>query len=167
MSRALLGLGANLGDRVDTLSRAVAALSALPRTRVVRVSSLYETAPVGYTNQPDFLNAVAELETTLSPHTLLGGCLGIEAALGRLRTFPNAPRVVDIDLLRYDDRAYADSDLILPHPRMGERAFVLVPLSELFPERQVDGWDFSPLLTEVSGQEIRLFGPFSRGQKEN
>ena len=167
MSRALLGLGANLGDRQDMLTRAVEALAALPRTRVVRVSSLYETAPVGYTDQPDFLNMVAELDTTLSPHALLGSCLGIAAALGRRRTFTNAPRVVDIDLLRYDDRTCADTDLILPHPRMGERAFVLVPLAELFPQHRVDGWDFAALLPKVDAQEIRLFGGFSAPQKEN
>lgn len=155
MSRALLGLGANLGDREDTLQRAIASLNALPRTAVTRVSSLYETAPVGYTDQPDFMNLVAELDTTLSPHALLGACLGIEAALGRVRTFQNAPRVVDIDLLLYDDQTCSDTDLILPHPRMAERAFVLVPLAELFPEHSVNGFDFSEAIKRVADQEIR------------
>lgn len=155
MSRALLGLGANLGDRENTLARAVASLNALPRTRVTRVSSLYETAPVGYVDQPDFLNMVAELDTTLSPHALLGACLGVEAALGRRRTFPNAPRVVDIDLLRYDNRECDDRDLTLPHPRMEERAFVLIPLCELFPDHMVDGWDFCAALERVAEQPVR------------
>ena len=155
MSRVLLGLGGNLGDREDTLQRAIASLNALPRTTVTRVSSLYETAPVGYADQPDFMNLVAELDTTLSPHALLGACLGIEAALGRVRTFQNAPRVVDIDLLRYDDQTCNDTDLILPHPRMAERAFVLVPMADLFPDHIVDGWDFSCVLQNVAGQEIR------------
>lgn len=158
MSRALLGLGANLGNREDTLKRAIAALNTLPRTTVTRVSSFYETAPVGYADQPDFMNMVAELDTTLSPHTLLGACLGIEAALGRVRTFQNAPRIVDIDLLLYDDCTCNDTDLILPHPRMGERAFVLVPLAELFPDHLVDGFDFSVALQQVADQQIRATG---------
>ncbi|MGI6264905.1 MAG: 2-amino-4-hydroxy-6-hydroxymethyldihydropteridine diphosphokinase [Acutalibacteraceae bacterium] len=159
MSRALLGLGANLGDREDTLARAIDALNALPRTAVKRASSLYETAPVGYADQPDFLNLVAELETTLAPHALLGACLGIEAALGRRRSFPNAPRVVDIDLLRYDDQTCDTPDLILPHPRMAQRAFVLVPLAELFPDHTVDGWDFAGALKRVAAQDVRLWQP--------
>lgn len=158
MSRALLGLGANLGEREDTLARAVESIGALPRTTVTRVSSLYETAPVGYTDQPDFLNIVVELDTTLSPHALLGGCLGIEAALGRRRTFRNAPRVVDIDLLRYDDQTCEDADLVLPHPRMEERAFVLAPLAELFPDKTVGGWDFSAFLEQCAGQGVRRIG---------
>lgn len=160
MIRALLGLGANLGDREDTLARAVASLNALPRTTVKRVSSLYETAPVGYTDQPDFLNAVAEVETELSAHALLGACLGIEAVLGRRRTFQNAPRVVDIDLLLYGTLRSEEPELVLPHPRMGERAFVLVPLAELFPDKKVDGWDFTTACQRVSNQKTRCFGGF-------
>ena len=158
MSRALLGLGANLGDRADTLARAVASLHVLPRTRVTRVSSLYETEPVGYADQPDFLNLVVELDTTMSPHALLGACLGIEVALGRRRTFKNAPRVVDIDLLRYDNHVCRDMDLILPHPRMGERGFVLEPLSELFPDHVVDTWNFSADLEKAKQQRVRRYG---------
>ena len=159
MSRALLGLGANLGDRADTLARAVASLHVLPRTRVTRVSSLYETAPVGYADQPDFLNLVVEVDTTMSPHALLGACLGIEAALGRRRTFENAPRVVDVDLLCYDNQICQDMDLVLPHPRMGERGFVLEPLSELFPDHIVDAWDFSEDLEKAKSQRVRRCGP--------
>lgn len=160
MTRALLGLGANLGEREDTLARAAASLDALPRTRVTRVSSLYETAPVGYADQPDFLNAVAEVETDLSAHALLGACLGIEAALGRRRSFRNAPRVVDIDLLRFGSLYCDQPELTLPHPRMEERAFVLIPLAELFPNKTVDGWDFTAALSQISSQKVRLFGPF-------
>ncbi len=156
MSRALLGLGANLGDPVETFRLAIDALNALPRTRVTRLSCLYETAPIGYTDQPDFFNLVVELDTTLSPHALLGGCLGIEAALGRRRSFPNAPRVVDIDLLLYDEVVCHDTDLILPHPRMWERRFVLAPLSDLFPQKKIGEMDFSLALEQVSDQEICL-----------
>lgn len=132
--RAVLGLGGNLGDRVGNLQAALDALAHLPDTKVVAVSSLYETAPVGYADQPDFYNLVAVVETALSPRTLLGGCLGVEAALGRVRTFRNAPRVVDIDLLLMEGVVSNDAELTLPHPRMMERAFVLVPLAELFPK---------------------------------
>lgn len=136
--KAALGLGSNQGDSRMHLRAAVQALDGLHETRVTAVSSLYRTAPVGYADQPDFLNAVAELETALSPHALLGACLGIEAALGRVRTFRNAPRVIDIDLLFMDTICSADPELILPHPRVMERGFVLIPLLELHP----DGWGY-------------------------
>lgn len=141
--RAVLGLGSNLGDRVDYLRQALDALALLPGTSVTAVSSVYETAPVGYADQPDFYNLVAVVQTELSPRALLGGCLGIEAALGRQRTFRNAPRVVDIDLLLMEGVTSDDPELILPHPRMMERAFVLVPLAELFPDRVALGVPFS------------------------
>lgn len=143
MSAAVLGLGANLGDRAENLRAALDALAHLPQTSVVAVSSLYETAPVGYADQPNFYNLVAVVETGLSPRALLGGCLGIEAALGRVRTFRNAPRVVDIDLLLMEGVTSDDAELTLPHPRMMERTFVLVPLAELFPDNVALGVPFS------------------------
>lgn len=143
--KAVLGLGANLGDPPATLRAAVEALGHLPHTTVTAVSSLYLTAPVGYADQPDFHNIVVTVDTALTPHALLGGCLGIEAALGRVRTFQNAPRVVDIDLLLYEGYAEATDELTVPHPRMMERAFVLVPLSELFPDNVACGVPFLPL----------------------
>lgn len=143
--RAVLGLGGNLGDRAANLSAAVKALEHLPGTRVTALSSLYETAPVGYADQPDFLNRVAVVETSLSPRALLGGCLGIEAALGRVRGRRFGPRVVDIDLLLYEGVASGDPELTLPHPRMMERAFVLVPLAELFPDHVALGIPFPDL----------------------
>ncbi len=142
MSRAVLGLGANLGDRAATLQAAVDALALLPGTRVTAVSSVYETVPVGYLDQPDFFNIVVAVETALSPRALLGACLGIEAALGRVRTFRNAPRVVDVDVLLVEGVTCDDPELQLPHPRMMERAFVLVPLTELFPDRVALGVPF-------------------------
>lgn len=143
--RAVLGLGGNLGDRAANLSAAVKALEHLPGTRVTALSSLYETAPVGYADQPDFLNRVAVVETSLSPRALLGSCLGIEAALGRVRGRRFGPRVVDIDLLLYEGVASGDPELTLPHPRMMERAFVLVPLAELFPDHVALGIPFPDL----------------------
>ena len=136
--KAALGLGSNQGESIRLLQTALDALDALPGTKVTAVSSLYRTAPVGYADQPDFYNAVAELETSLSPRALLGACLGIEAALGRVRTFRNAPRVIDIDLLFMENVRSSDPELILPHPRVMERGFVLIPLLELHP----DGWGF-------------------------
>lgn len=132
MARAFLGLGANLGDRAATLRAAVDALRS--HGRVSAVSSLYETAPVGYLDQPPFLNAVLELETVESPELLLAAAREIERSFGRLRTFRNAPRTIDIDLLLYDDQISDDPALTLPHPRLHERAFVLVPLAEIVPE---------------------------------
>ena len=151
--RAVLGLGGNLGDRLANLQAAVDALGHLPRTTVTAVSSVYETAPVGYADQPDFLNIVLTVDTALSPRALLGGCLGIEAALGRVRTFQNAPRVVDVDVLLIEGLSSQEEELILPHPRMMERAFVLVPLAEIFPAGEALGVKF-PLVTSPDVRKI-------------
>ena len=155
MSRAVLGIGGNIGDRADYLVRARQALEALPGTRVTAASSLYETDPVGYADQPPFLNAVLLVETALSPRALLGACLGIEAGLGRVRTFRNAPRVVDIDVLVMEGICSQEDELPLPHPRMTERGFVLVPLEELFPDGQVLGWDFLTAMKTVCREGVR------------
>jgi 2-amino-4-hydroxy-6-hydroxymethyldihydropteridine diphosphokinase len=142
MSRAVLSLGVNLGDRAENISAALKALSLLPDTQIIKSSGMYETEPVGFIDQPLFLNAVVLIETGLSPHALLGACLGIEAALGRIRQFKNGPRLIDIDLLVYEGVASDDRELILPHPRMGGRSFVLVPLADLFPDGDVLGFSF-------------------------
>ena len=131
--KALLGLGGNIGDMHAHMDAAVKALGLLPGTTVLRESSRIVTEPVGYTDQPDFLNSVVEIETALSPHALLGACLGIEAAIGRERTFPNAPRVIDIDVLLIDGFESQSAELTVPHPRMYEREFVMIPLRELYP----------------------------------
>ena len=131
MKQAAVALGTNLGDRRANLLAALDALAALPHTREVRRSRVYETKPVGYADQPDFLNMVVLLETDLSPRALLGACLGIEAALGRRRSFQNAPRVIDLDLLWMENETSNTPELILPHPRMCERAFVMVPLKDV------------------------------------
>ena len=154
VSRAVLALGSNLGNREETLRRALSALSTLPGTAVIGVSSLYETEPVGYTDQPYFLNAAAVIETTLSARALLGACLGVEAALGRVRTFPNAPRVIDIALLVMEGELSADPELTLPHPRIGERGFVLAPLRDLFPDGQVLDADFGEAMRSVSYEGV-------------
>lgn len=143
MNKAVLGIGTNIGDRTANIDKALEALSHLPQTSVRLVSGYYETRPVGFLEQPDFINAAAELETALSPNALLGACLGIEAVMGRERPFKNAPRIIDIDLLVYEGRRMDTAELMLPHPRMRERAFVLVPLRDLFPNMNIYGFDFS------------------------
>jgi 2-amino-4-hydroxy-6-hydroxymethyldihydropteridine diphosphokinase len=130
---AYLALGSNLGDRLSTLQRAVDLLDAKPGIAVRRSSRVYETEPVG-PPQPDYLNAVIEVRTDLGPRELLEACLDVEAELGRVRGERWGPRTLDVDVLAYEDRAMDEPDLVVPHPRMHERAFVLVPLLELDPD---------------------------------
>ncbi len=135
--RAFIGVGANLGNPEDSVRRAIAAIAAIPGTRLMLSSSLYRTAPVGYLDQPDFVNAVAQVETHLDPVALLDQLLLIEAQFGRERSARNAPRTLDLDLLLHGNRQLNSPRLTLPHPRMAERAFVLVPLAEIAPDAAV------------------------------
>ena len=137
-SSAFLALGSNLGDRLETLQRAVELLDAREGIRVVRSSRVYETAPVG-PPQPAYLNAVIEIETDLDPRALLDACLGVEAELGRERLERWGPRTLDVDVLTYDRIEVREPDLEIPHPRMHERGFVLVPLGELTPDPMLPG----------------------------
>lgn len=130
--QAILSFGSNLGNRAGYLSTAVRHLGTLPHTRVLALSSLYETQPVHLADQPDFLNATGLLETELSPLALLDECLRIEASCGRRRQIPKGPRTLDIDLIFFGRGACTSSRLTLPHPRYALRAFVCVPLTELF-----------------------------------
>lgn len=129
--KAYLGIGTNIGDRMENLQNAVSSLNLLPLTNVTQISNVYETDPVGYDDQDDFLNIVVEVETNLNSDNLLGAALGIEAGLGRIRTIKNGPRVIDVDLLLYGDEIKNTETLVLPHPRMMERGFVLIPLSDI------------------------------------
>lgn len=160
--RYVLGLGANLGDREAALTAVREALDRLPDTAVTAVSSLYETAAVGYTDQPDFLNQAVVIESALSPHGLLGACLGIEAALGRVRSFRNAPRVVDVDVLLAEGYAEQTEELTVPHPRMAQRAFVMVPLRELERAGALAGLVLPQETGETNTQKIRLFKKFKK-----
>ena len=128
---AVIALGSNLSQPQQQVRAALDELAALPGCRLLQASSLYLSAPVGYTDQPDFVNAVCLLETGLEPQALLSALHGIEAKFGRERTFRNAPRTLDLDILLYDDIVLHDERLTVPHPRMQERAFVLRPLQEL------------------------------------
>ena len=139
MTIAYVGLGANIGDPGQQIETAIEELKKLPDTRVIAVSSVYRSAPMGYLHQPDFMNAVAELDTELPPGRLLGMLRQLEARHGRERPFANAPRTLDLDLLLYGDRTLDTPQLTLPHPRMHERAFVLAPLAEIAPEAAVPG----------------------------
>ncbi|MDR2013574.1 MAG: 2-amino-4-hydroxy-6-hydroxymethyldihydropteridine diphosphokinase [Rhodanobacter sp.] len=132
MERAHVALGSNLSDPLRQIHHALDALDRIARTHLLRHSSVYRTAPWGIAEQPVFLNAVAELETALSPHGLLDALLAIERAQGRSRAGPRwGPRTLDLDLLTFGDMQMAQADLHVPHPRIAQRAFVLVPLAEL------------------------------------
>ena len=135
---AFLALGSNLGDRLAMLQRAVDLLDARDGIDVVRSSRVYETDPVG-PPQPAYLNAVLEISTTLEPRGLLEAALAIETELGRVRVERWGPRTLDVDILLYDDREVREPDLEIPHPRMHERGFVLVPLSELTQDPMLPG----------------------------
>jgi 2-amino-4-hydroxy-6-hydroxymethyldihydropteridine diphosphokinase len=138
-TRAYVGIGANLGDPAAQVRAAIDALAAVRGTRLVSASSLYRTAPVGYADQPDFVNAVAAVDTELAPLELLGELHAIERSAGRERSFRNAPRTLDLDLLLYGDASVRDAALVVPHPRMQERAFVLAPLAEIAPGARIPG----------------------------
>ena len=134
MARAFIALGSNLQQPRLQVQRALTELAELPEIILVKHSSLYKSAPVGYDNQPDFINAAAEVDTSLTPLKLLRALLKLENSHGRERPFPDAPRVLDCDLLLYDDISMNTAELTLPHPRMHERGFVLLPLAEIAPD---------------------------------
>ncbi len=139
IAHAYIALGSNLADPAQQVLHAFDALNQLPTSKLLARSSLYLTAPVGYADQPDFINAVAHISTELTPAQLLGAILDIEHQFGRERTFQNAPRILDLDVLLYDNVIQHETSLTLPHPRMHERAFVLVPLAEIAPDLNIPG----------------------------
>jgi len=136
---AFVGLGANLGEPGRQVRDALGELDAIPHTRLVRSSSLYRSEPVGYAGQPRFVNAVAQIETGLPAERLLAELQAIEARHGRSRSFANAPRTLDLDLLLFGNAVIETERLSVPHPRMHDRSFVLVPLLEIAPEAVIPG----------------------------
>lgn len=157
---AFLGLGSNLGDRHAHLQRAVDLLDAEPGIEVAGSSSVWETDPVGGPSQPDYLNAVVRVRTELAPLDLLAACLRTEAALGRVRDVRWGPRTMDIDVLLIDTLVLNDADLTVPHPRMTERAFVLLPLLELQPDATLpDGTSLADALLGSGSGGARPFAP--------
>jgi len=156
---AYVGLGANLGEPRRHLEQALRELDEVPLTRVMSRSSLYRSAPLGYADQPDFVNAVAQLETRLPAQGLLAELQAIEARHGRERSFANAPRTLDLDLLLFGDERISEPELTVPHPRMHERAFVLLPLVEIAPDAAIPGrGKASALLRQLPSQAVERIG---------
>lgn len=155
---AYVALGANLGDPIETLLNACDALQQLPQSSEVRISGFYRTAPIE-SNGPDYINAVASLKTQLDPHKLLHCLFDIENEHGRTRDYVNAPRTLDLDLLLYDNQKIQTEDLIVPHPRMHLRAFVLQPLAELNPNLELPQGKLSQLLEACADQGITPLDP--------
>lgn len=154
MAVAFVGIGTNMGDRLLNINNAVDALKLLPNTSVEAISNIYETEPWGLKEQPNFLNGVIKLNTLLSPNALLGALLGIEAAMGRVREIKNGPRVLDLDLLIYDDVKMNTPELVLPHPFMLEREFVLKPLTEL-----IENEKYTSALNNLEQGTVWLYEP--------
>ena len=139
MHIAFIALGGNLGDPGSSVRQGIAALAELPQSQIASVSSLYRSAALGHADQPDFVNAVAQLSTGLAPQALLAALFAIEQRFGRERSFANAPRTLDLDLLLYDAQTIDEPGLAVPHPRMHQRAFVLAPLLEIAPTCVIPG----------------------------
>lgn len=151
----VLSVGTNLGDRKKNIENAVKALNLLPETEVLQISAVYETEPVGYEKQDDFYNAVLKVKSKLQPQAMLGACLGIEAALGRVREIRFGPRIVDLDVIFAENQTIESENLIVPHPRYKERRFVLEPLLDLFQDGVVYGTDIKPFIEKIEGQAVR------------
>ena len=154
---AFIALGSNLQAPVRQVNSALCAIENHPNIVLVKASSLYVTAPVGYDNQPDFINAVAEIRTDLTPPDLLHALLTIENAHGRERPFANAPRVLDCDVLLYDDVILETTELTLPHPRMLQRGFVMIPLLEIAPELMINGMPIKNLMSTELQKDIKKY----------
>lgn len=152
--RVYLSLGGNLGDPVKSMGAALRLLDRDAQTSVVGVSSLYRTPPWGKLDQPHFLNAAAQLSTSLAPHALLDLCLEIERQLKRVREERWGPRLVDLDILTFGERTIHDSGLDVPHPRMLDRAFVLVPLAEIAPDLTIGGTTLAQRLGQIDSAGI-------------
>ncbi|MDR2196112.1 MAG: 2-amino-4-hydroxy-6-hydroxymethyldihydropteridine diphosphokinase [Gallionellaceae bacterium] len=160
-----VGLGSNLADPAAQVLRGMEALNRLPKTQVRARSSLYRSAPVGFADQPDFINAVAGLETMLPPRALLEALLELERESGRTRDFRNAPRTLDMDLLLYGDLVLQEPGLTLPHPCMHQRAFVLQPLLEIAPDCVIPGiGSAAEAMRQCADQRVAAIpSPFGRG----
>lgn len=165
MALAYIGLGSNLADPAQQIRAALQALQQLPATRLIHHSALYRSAPWGKPDQPEFVNAVAELETTLTPHQLLDGLLGIEREAGRVRDGARwGPRLLDLDILVYADRRIDESDLRVPHPHLHERAFVLMPLAEIAPDLSIPGQgNVGSLLARIDTSDCHVLEPNATG----
>jgi 2-amino-4-hydroxy-6-hydroxymethyldihydropteridine diphosphokinase len=155
MSQAVIALGTNLGNRAENINLAIRAIAKLSGVKIEKTSSIYETVPVDCESDSKFYNCAILVETSVSPAVLLGECLGIEPAMGRIRTKKNEPRVIDLDLILYEGFKAESYELTVPHPRALERAFVLAPLMDLYPEGRAPGMFFGPRLRELGTDGIR------------
>ncbi|MHB0977569.1 MAG: 2-amino-4-hydroxy-6-hydroxymethyldihydropteridine diphosphokinase [Candidatus Aquicultorales bacterium] len=164
MTGIFIGLGSNQGDRLANLRAAVVELEKRG-IALIRASSVYETAPVGKTDQPVFLNAVIEVETEEEPRGLLAECLEVEKALGRIRGERWGPRTIDLDILLYRDEAIKENGLVVPHPELAKRRFVLEPLLEIAPDLTVPGiGKLAECLEKAALQEVSKNGPLITGE---
>lgn len=150
-----LTIGTNMGDRMKNLENAINAINNIPYTDVIKVSSVYETEPVGYARQDDFYNIALIVKSQYEPHEMLGICLGIESGLGRIRTIRFGPRVIDIDIIFAENLEINTKNLEVPHPRYHERRFVLEPLLEICPDGKFCDIDFKKHIDSIEGQAIR------------
>ena len=154
LARAIIALGSNIGDKVGTIQNAVEAIDRLPGTRVTRTSAIYRTPPWGITDQDWFANAAIAVDTALSPDETLDACLAIEAAMGRIRRERWGPRVIDLDLLTHGEAVTKSERLTLPHPRISERAFVLIPLRDITPDLRLNGRSIDEMLAMLDSTGI-------------
>lgn len=155
LNKVVLALGSNMGDSYAHLRQAAKILSEAEGLNILEASSFYVTAPVGYEEQEDFVNAVLVCETELTPKELLGLCQEVEKALNRVRLIRWGPRTIDVDIIWYNDQTIDEEDLIVPHPRMNERAFVMVPLMEIMPTLIIEGKSIQSICENLADQEIR------------
>ena len=162
-----IGIGSNMGDREAFCAEAIRRIARFPKSSLISVSSLYETAPVELKGQDWFINCVAAVRTELSPVELFRACQEVEQSLGRKRMVRYGPRTIDLDILFYGDRVIQESDLTIPHPRVHERRFALAPLAEIAPdlEHPVLHKTAAEILNEIEGQEVRRLAPVNLDQK--
>ena len=157
MAEAILSLGTNMGERLKNIENAIESISRIPETRIIKISNFYETEPFGVPDKQDkYINCCIRLSTDLAPEILLGACLGVEAALGRVRSYKFGPRIIDIDLLIYDHEYRNEKNLVLPHPRIKERAFVMIPLNDVCENMQFGNVDFKESFENCDASEIKL-----------
>ena len=148
----VLGIGTNMGDRMENIERCINSINLTPYTDVLICSAIYETEPVGYAKQQDFYNCAVLVESMLEPNEMLGLCLGIESGFGRKRGIANGPRILDVDLLLADGVSKDTRNLKLPHPEIRKRRFVLLPLLDLFPRGEAFGYEFASFIDKIDGQ---------------
>lgn len=158
--KAIIGIGTNIGNRKENIKNSLSSLSLVPDTKVIKISNIYETEPWGYLCQGKFLNCAAMVETSLSPQALLGVCLGIEASMGRLRKIKNGPRIIDLDLLLYENAVSDTKELKLPHPGVFNRSFVLAPVNDLVLNKTVFGYNFENDYNNCNFSDISIYNDF-------